>query len=101
MKLQRYDDRIRPELDRVSVSNDCGQRICHWVRRTRGARTLRAAVNGVPAGQSDEKLFDRYRELIERVAAAKHAAGSADRIIRVDDLLPPIIDDGCVRPPPA
>ena len=55
-------------------------------------------MNGVPAGQSDEKLFDRYRELIERVAAAKHAAGSADRIIRVDDLLPPIIDDGCVRP---
>ena len=97
MKLQRYDDRIRAELDGVSFRMTAGNGlVIYFVEHM--ALVECAAVNGVPAGQSDEKLFDRYRELIERVAAAKHAAGTADRIIRVDDLLPPIIDDGCVRP---
>jgi hypothetical protein len=88
MTLQRYDDWIRPELDGVSFRMTAGNGpIVYFVEHM--ALVECAAVNGAPTEQSDEKLFERYRELVERAAAAKHAAGHVDCIIRVDDLLEP------------
>jgi hypothetical protein len=87
MTLQRYDDWIRPELHGVSFRMTAGNGpIVYFVEM---ALVECAAVNGAPTEQSDEKLFERHRELIERAAAAKHAAGDIDCIIRVDDLLEP------------